>query len=213
MTTVFPSLDAFVQAAAAGEYIDIRNEPNGPAVIATGRAPSGRRVDWVDPSQPGALPPGMADATRAFLAALEAVYGERITNVVRKELGLSSGQHLPSPLVRRAVEMAKASQSMFSGFNFMSRLHFSAVRGGAELDAACAAAGIEARKMGPGQKALADELFGRSFEAAAKGDTVQIEVDEARPLFREAVARAIAVPEGQAAALTAGRTEGTGGSA
>lgn len=209
---VVPPLDAFLLAAGSGEYVEVQEGPDGLAVVAVGRTAGGRRVAWVDPARPGALPPGMANATAAFLMALERSYGPRIAGIVRRELGEldlvadaagTPSAPLPAPLVRRAVEIARASQNLYAGMNFMSRLHLSAKRGGAEFEAACRAAGLKPGDLGPGRRACADYLFDRAFETAAQANTAQVEADAARRMFVDALKQAAGMSEDAAARLCA----------
>lgn len=204
-----PPLDAFLLAAGSGEYVEVCEGQDGLAVVAVGRAPDGRRVAWVDPSRPGALPSGMANAAAAFLMAIENSYGSRIAGIVRRELALPDEAGaplptpLPAPLVRRAVEIARASQNLYSGMNFMSRLHLSAKRGGAEFEAACRAADLRPGDLGPGRRACADYLFDRAFETAARANTVHVDMDDARRLFVDALRQVSGMGEDAAARLCA----------
>lgn len=211
-TPVGLRLEAFLSAAEAGDYVGIRSGPDGSAVIAVGRTAQGRRVAWIDDSRPDALPPGMADAAAAFLAALAERYGPRICDIVHRQLELPpAGQPLPAPLVRRAVRLARDSQSLFAGVNFMTRLRLSATAGGEGFREACAAAGIDPASLGAARRELADRLFRQSFEAAARGDTIQVEEAEAFALLVDALRRAAATEEASAAALVRAMTESKGG--
>lgn len=198
----FP-LESFLDAAASGDYVGIGEGLNGPAVIALGKAPNGAQVAWIDTSKAGSLPREMADATAMFLDALEQSYGRHISEIVKNGLRLNdhAGRPLASPLVKRAVELAKASQSLYAGMNFMSRIHFSATRGGAEFARACAKHGTSAQELGPGRRAYADYLFDQSFQSASRGDTVYVPPEKARQLFEDAVAQAMAVSEDVAAKM------------
>lgn len=196
-----PRLEVFVEAAEAGEYIGIRPEAGGAAVIAWGRTPLGRRVAWLDGA---ALPAGMADATAAFLAALESSYGPRIHGIVRRELEMPPpGRPLPALLVRRAVRLAQDSRNMLAGINFMTRLSHSPRTGGEALRLACAAAGLAPEDLGSGRRALAEQLFQREFGEAARDDTLEVDAAAAQAILAEAIRRVAAIEEVEAAILAA----------
>lgn len=203
-TNVTPpiQLDAFLHAADQGDYVTLQKTASGTGVIAVGRTPKGRRVTWVDDSLPGALPPAMATATAAFLGALEGTYGPRICHIVSAEMQLpDAGQPLPSALVHRAVRLAKASQSLFAGANFMTRLRLSAQSDNATMKNACAQAGLDPATFGPGRRSLANQIFAQAFADAAKGDTLQIADEDAEAMFVTSLTQAAQVSEAHAAAL------------
>lgn len=203
-----PSLHAFLAAADQDEFVAVRPLENGLAVIAVGRTVTGRRVAWIDDTVPGTLPPAIATATAAFLAALEGTYGRRICDVVNKEIALpTKGEPLPSALVHRAVKLARSTQSMFAGDNFMTKLRLSAKAGGPPFRDACEALGLAPDALGAGQRALADLFFAQAFEAMAEGDTVQVEDAVAASLFMDALRRTSSVSEAHAAALADGSDE------
>lgn len=195
-------LDAFLGAAEEGQLVTVKAGKEGPVVIALGRTQGGRRVAWIDDSDAGSLPPAMATASAAFLAALEGSYGAEIRNIIEREFDLPRGAApLPSALVKRAVRLANASQSMFAGSNFMTKLQLSARAGGAPFVDACERLNIKPASMGPGRRALADALFGQAFDEASRNDTVRVPEETAVALFEDALSRASKVDEANAAAL------------
>lgn len=195
-------LNAFLGAAEEGQLVTVKAGKEGPVVIALGRTKGGRRVAWIDDSDNSGLPPAMATASMAFLSALENTYGTEIRGIVEREFDLPRGAApLPSQLVKRAVRLADASQSMFAGSNFMTRLQLSARAGGASFQNACRKLNIDPDSMGPGRRSLADALFAQMFDKASRGDTVRVPEETAKALFEEALNQARQVDEVKAAAM------------
>lgn len=188
--------DAFLAAADQGDFVALQQRGSEVGVIGVGMTRAGRSVTWVDGGVPGALPAGMVTATAAFLDALQGTYGPRIYGIITESLELpQSGDALPSALVHRAVRLAKASQSLFAGANFMTRLRFSAMAGDDALAAACARIGMTGHELSAGRRLLADQLFAKAFKDASRNDTIQVSDGDAQALFDQALRRAVETDE------------------
>ncbi|MFC4160031.1 hypothetical protein [Chitinimonas lacunae] len=177
------SLDAFRQAATQGESVSVSMTPDGPRVLAQGQTPSGRQVAWIEPDSVA------TDTTQIFLQALQNGYGSRIGQAVARELGLSSAPSKPlsARQVEQAIEMATASQSAFSGLNFMSRTMLSASSLSGEFRQLCQQLKIDPSKLDSKVLAQIDADFQQRFDAASQGDLEHIDLVTARPLMLAAI--------------------------
>jgi hypothetical protein len=119
-----PPLEAFSRAAEQGSAITMSVDGQSLQVLGQGELRTGggpaRSVAWVQ-AEPNA---GASDATQAFVNALNSAHGERLSQAVAKELGLSPrpGVPLESRTVQQAVDMAHTAATALEGVAFLSSL-------------------------------------------------------------------------------------------
>lgn len=117
-----PSLDAFGQAAAQGPAITLSVDGQSLQVLGQGELRTGagpaRSVAWVQAEGGG------PDATQAFVQALNSAHGERLSQAVARELGLSPSPGVPleSRAVQQAIDMAQTAAVALEGAAFLATL-------------------------------------------------------------------------------------------
>lgn len=108
-------VEDFRRIAQAGDQVHVQVDGESYKLIASGRTPSGRGVQWVE---------GGADTTRMFVEALERAYGGGLSRVLADELGLCSapGAPLPSERIEQALKMADTANGALDGVRFANKL-------------------------------------------------------------------------------------------
>jgi len=178
------SIEAFEQAAAKGGVILLERASDGMRVIATGVTRDRRHVAWVQTQTAGE-----GDPTGVFLGLLEGRFGQRISDMVAREMGLEANRPLHAREVQRAIQLAKDSQAMFAGMNFMTRLQLSAVSNGPEFRSACAELGLDPDALSQADRQEIDRALEQAFREASGADGIHIDLLQGRALLRQVIAR------------------------
>ena len=154
-----PLLDAFQREAQLGPAVVAYTAAEGPVVQAVGQLSSGREVAWLGPT---------VDTTHEFLDAIGHRFGAAASARVRSELGLqpAPGRPLASRLIDPALAIARRTQSVLAGIDFMTRMAYSAQLSGRCFLAACRELDLDpARLDGPTRQRI-DAAMAQRFAAA-----------------------------------------------
>ena len=108
------SLDDFRAKAGEGESLQVRIDGASYRLIASGKTPSGRSVDWVDGG----------DTTKMFVEAMASAYGASLARAIADELGLSPapGKGISSRTVQQALSMIETASAALEGVRFAEGL-------------------------------------------------------------------------------------------
>lgn len=137
-------LDSFNERATQGKEVRVEVDGQSYMVLAQGTlataSGNARSVAWVQ---------GDVDTTHIFVNAMSQTYGARVSDSITKELGLepSPGKPLASRLVQQALEMAKISQEVLGGVDFLTALEHSAVAGGRGFHQAVSVLNLDSKSM------------------------------------------------------------------
>lgn len=162
-----PSLQDFQTAASQHDAISLELDGEKWKVQGVGVMPgSGRTVAWVGPENE------QTDTTSVFVQALGQSFSAGISRAVARELNLTPrpGQPLSSRDVTQAIDMAQTSQQALAGVDFLTRLQFSASKGGTEFKRVCAQENQDPKQLSPAALAHIDSQIDNQFQIAqAKG--------------------------------------------
>ncbi len=179
-----PSLKEFADAAQDSEYISIQNDGRTWQVKGRGSMPeSGLSVAWVQSEDDADV-----DATPVFFQALENAFTGKISSAVFDALdvsGSSSNQGLSSRIVKKAIDMAETGQKALAGVDFLTRLHFSASRNGAEFKRVCAQAGVSPAAFSASDLNRIDGALDERFNLALSQGNVPVAYADAERWLKE----------------------------
>jgi hypothetical protein len=197
------SLDAFRIAAKDGGRITVVSRNGGISLVGSKATTKAAGIAWKPVDDPAVV----GDAVRLFMTRLRESYGTAVGATVAREIGLDKpGDGLAAADVERAIDMAATAHGALAGVNFISRHAVSASSNSPEFRLVCQVSGIDPGSLSPLRRQLADQLFGRSFDAAADGDRRCVDLPEARQLMVQALRTALAMDDSDAqAALAAPR--------
>jgi hypothetical protein len=164
-TNIPPSISDFKRAAQEGVMVEIFIDGSTFDVRARGHlnthGGSDHSVDWVTPQQ--------QDTTHFFLQALRKSYGDKLSSITSRELGIEStrGKPLASRIVINALNMAETSSTALCGVDYFTRLEHSAEFGGSAYRKALIELKIESSLIREDQKKSIDKLMLEKFDQEA----------------------------------------------
>jgi hypothetical protein len=162
-------LENFKECATQGEELRVAVDGQSYKVLAQGAIinPSGirRSIAWVQCDD---------DTTSIFVKAMSQSYGTRVSDSIAKELGLepSPGKPLASRLVQQALEMAKVSQQVLEGVDFITALEHSAVSIGRSFNRALSDLNLDHKSLtGETRMEVDAQMKAKFSEANANGNS------------------------------------------
>ena len=175
------SLDAFSEAARAGDSVSISADGHTLKVLGTGTAPNGRSVAWVASD---------ADTTSLFTQALGQTYGHGIATSVARELSLDPGPGKPlsARTIERAVDLAQTKRSVMDGVDFITQLGLSARSKGSDFLDVCRQTGVSPDGLDATARQRIDSAMQQKFDLAHQTGTGPVDSATARGWLRELLA-------------------------
>lgn len=179
-----PSLADFQTAANQHSNLSLELDGEKWQVRGVGVMPgSGRTVAWVGAES------SQTDTTSVFVQALGQSFSAGIARAVARELHLepNPGQPLSSRAVTHAIDMAQTSHQALAGVDFLTRLQFSASKGGSEFKRVCAQEGLDVAKLSSTTLAQIDRQMDSHFQIAQGKGAVPVLFTDAEKWLKAAL--------------------------